>query len=84
MCIRNCPVITYDIEVFPNVFHCCCKNTETGQLYKFELSERKRDLISLVYFFMEKNVIFCGYNNKHYDDVIINYIIYHYGILIHK
>ena len=84
MCIRNCPVITYDIEVFPNVFHCCCKNTETGQLYKFELSERKRDLISLVYFFMEKNVIFCGYNNKHYDDVIINYIIYRYGILIHK
>ena len=84
MCIRNCPVITYDIEVFPNVFYCCCKNTETGQLYKFELSERKRDLISLVYFFMEKNVIFCGYNNKHYDDVIINYIIYHYGILIHK
>ena len=84
MCIRNCPVIIYDIEVFPNVFHCCCKNTETGQLYKFELSERKRDLISLVYFFMEKNVIFCGYNNKHYDDVIINYIIYHYGILIHK
>lgn len=84
MCIRNCPVITYDIEVFPNVFHCCCKNTETGQLYKFELSERKRDLISLVYFFMEKNVIFCGYNNKHYDDVIINYIIYHCGILIHK
>ena len=84
MCIRNCPVITYDIEVFPNVFHCWCKNTETGQLYKFELSERKRDLISLVYFFMEKNVIFCGYNNKHYDDVIINYIIYHYGILIHK
>lgn len=84
MCIRNCPVITYDIEVFPNVFHCCCKNTETGQLYKFELSERKRDIISLVYFFMEKNVIFCGYNNKHYDDVIINYIIYHYGILIHK
>ena len=84
MCIRNRPVITYDIEVFPNVFHCCCKNTETGQLYKFELSERKRDLISLVYFFMEKNVIFCGYNNKHYDDVIINYIIYHYGILIHK
>ena len=84
MCIRKCPVITYDIEVFPNVFHCCCKNTETGQLYKFELSERKRDLISLVYFFMEKNVIFCGYNNKHYDDVIINYIIYHYGILIYK
>ena len=84
MCIRNCPVITYDIEVFPNVFHCCCKNTETGQLYKFELSERKRDLMSLVYFFIEKNVIFCGYNNKHYDDVIINYIIYHYGILIHK
>ena len=84
MHIRKQRVITFDIEVFPNVFHCCCKDTETGELYKFEISERKRDLIGLAYFFMEKDVIFCGYNNKHYDDVLISYIIDYYGVLIHK
>ena len=84
MRIRKQRVITFDIEVFPNVFHCCCKDTETGELYKFEISERKRDLIGLAYFFMEKDVIFCGYNNKHYDDVLISYIIDYYSVLIHK
>ena len=84
MRIRNSKVITYDVEVFPNVFHCCCKDTETGELYKFEISERKRDLIGLAYFFKEEDVIFCGYNNKHYDNVLINYIIDYYGVLIHK
>ena len=84
MCIRNSKVITFDIEIFPNVFHCCCKDTETGELYKFEISERKRDLIGLAYFFMEKNVIFCGYNNHHYDDVIINYIVDYYDKMLHK
>ena len=28
--------------------------------------------------------MFCGYNNHHYDDVIINYIIDYYDILINK
>ena len=44
----------------------------------FEISERKNQLTELVDFFYYKNDgqrMFCGYNNKHYDDVIINYII---------
>ena len=78
MIIRNSVVIIYDIEIFPNVFHCTCKDTETNKLYFFEISNRKNQLTQLVDFFFYKNTgdkIFCGYNNKHYDDVIINYLI---------
>lgn len=78
MWIRKDRCIVYDIEIFPNVFHCCCKDTEDGKIYKFEISERKNQLNEMVKFFLQPNVIFCGYNNHHYDDVILNYIIdYH-------
>lgn len=80
MWIRNKKVYVYDIEIFPNVFHCCAKDTETGELYKFEISERKNQLDKLVGFFIsDTDKMFCGYNNKHYDDVIINYIIDYYN-----
>ena len=78
MIIRNSVVIVYDIEIFPNVFHCTCKDTETNKLYFFEISDRKNQLTELVDYFYYKNIgdkMFCGYNNKHYDDVIINYLI---------
>lgn len=79
MWIRDRLVVVYDIEIFPNCFHCCCKDTETDSLYKFEISERKNQLEELVDFFLSKGQqkmrMFCGYNNHHYDDVIINYII---------
>ena len=78
MIIRNSVVVVYDIEIFPNVFHCTCKDTEENKLYFFEISDRKNQLTELVDFFFYKNIgdkMFCGYNNKHYDDVIINYLI---------
>ena len=80
MIIKDLIVVTYDIEVFSNCFHCCCKNTETNEIIKFEISERRNRLTELVDFFYYKNEdkMFCGYNNKHYDDVIINYIIDYY------
>ena len=83
MWIRNRVVHVYDIEIFPNVFHCTCKDTETGQLYKFEISDRKNQLKELFEFFYFNTKedyfkLFCGYNNHHYDDVIINYIIDYY------
>ena len=85
MWIRNRVVVVYDIEIFPNCFHCCCKDTETNQLYKFEISERKNQLEDLVGFFLSEGQLnmrmFCGYNNHHYDDVIINYIIDYYNKL---
>ena len=80
MWIRNRRVYVYDVEIFPNAFHCCCKDTESGQLHKFEISNRKNQLDNLVDFFYydSSEKMFCGYNNHHYDDVIINYIIDYY------
>lgn len=78
MIIRNSVVVVYDIEIFPNVFHCTCKDTEENKLYFFEISDRKNQLTELVDFFFYKNIgdkMFCGYNNKYYDDVVINYLI---------
>lgn len=80
MVIHNKPVIVYDIEVFPNIFHCTCKNTETGEYNKFEISQRRIDIDDLVNFF-KKDYLFCGYNNKRYDDVVINYIIMYQEIM---
>ena len=81
MWIRKDKVVVYDIEVFPNVFHCCCKDTETGEIYKFEISERKNQLNEMIAFFLQPNIILCGYNNHHYDDVILNYIIDYQSVL---
>ena len=93
MIIRGKIVYVYDIEVFQNIFHCSVKDTETGIIYKFEISKRKNQLKELVKFFkqvdsyikwgdfyttnleIDSKVIFCGYNNLHYDNPIINYII---------
>ena len=79
MIIKERPVILYDIEVFPNCFHCTCKDSESHKIYKFEISSRKNqlnELIDFFYFDRTKHVM-CGYNNKHYDDIVINYIIFY-------
>lgn len=75
MLIHNKPVVVYDIEIFPNAFHCACRNTETGELHLFEYSVRKNQIKEMVNFFLRKDLIFAGYNNHHYDDVVVNYII---------
>ena len=103
MLIRNKTVYVYDIEIFPNVFHCVVKNTETGERLFFEISERKNNLQELVDLFWtvrnqsqigiwERNYttnlqfktdkIFCGYNNIHYDNPIINYIIDFHKVML--
>ena len=79
MWIRDRKVIVFDIEIFPNCLHCCCKDTESKRIINFEISERKNQLENLAGFFYYNDYasqcMFCGYNNHHYDDVIINYII---------
>ena len=79
--ILNEDVVVYYIEIFPNVFHCCCKDTEQDKIYKFEISERKNQLEEMIKFFLRPKIILCGYNNHHYDDVIMNYIIYYQNTL---
>ena len=81
MIVKERPVTLYDIEVFPNCFHCTCKNSETKEILRFEISHRKNQLYELVdYFFTHRTEhVMCGYNNKHYDDIVINYLIYFYA-----
>lgn len=77
MILKERSVVVYDIEVFPNVFTCTAKNTETSEIVTFEISERKNDIHSMFRFF-NCNYYFAGYNNHHYDDVIMNYILEYY------
>ena len=75
MIIKGLIVQVYDIEIFPNCFSLTIKNTETKEFQFFELSNRKNNLIDLVSLFLDKRYIFCGYNNIHYDNPIVNFII---------
>ncbi|MCI6614975.1 MAG: hypothetical protein MSC51_03975 [Mollicutes bacterium] len=76
MIIKNKIVYVYDIEVFPNVFHCLLKNTETKEYIYFEVSERKNQIEQLIDFFSNcQNKMICGYNCIHYDNPIINFIL---------
>lgn len=74
MKIKGKTCIVFDIEVLKNVFTCTCKNTDTKQITVFEISPRKVDIQGLVTFFYE-DYYFVGYNNIHYDNPILNYII---------
>lgn len=92
MIINNKIVLVYDIEIFPNCFHCVVKDTESKKKLRLEISQRRNDIekiIKLFYRFpkvswndnynttqeLPGKYIFCGFNNIHYDNPIINYII---------
>lgn len=78
MKIKGKTCVVFDIEVLKNVFTCTCKNTETKQITIFEISPRRVDIQGLVTFFYE-DYYFVGYNNIHYDNPILNYIIMLYN-----
>jgi hypothetical protein len=79
MIIQDKIVLVYDIEVFPNVFSCTVKNTENGEVLIFELSHRTKDCLEeanrMVKLFTNEEYLFCGYNNIHYDNPIMNFFI---------
>lgn len=83
MIIKDKIVLVYDIEVFPNVFSCTLKNSETDEVTVFEISHRidnnKAEIGKLVALFKDSRYLFCGYNNIHYDNPIINFIIANYN-----
>lgn len=77
MIIKNKTCYVFDIETLPNCFICTILNTESLETFVFEISERKCEHRELIRFLAdrEKSGIFTGYNIKHYDTVIINYIL---------
>ena len=77
MIIKDLPVVVYDIECFPNVFSITCWHTELKKKIVIEISERvnlEESLQRIIQLFSWKETLWCGYNNKHYDDVLINFI----------
>ena len=79
MQINGIPCYVYDVEVFINIFHVTILNTESNELYKFEVSDRTNQIQELVSFFLNNAVYFVGYNNIHYDNPIINYCIKYFS-----
>lgn len=77
MILNNNIVHVYDVEVFPNVFTCTIKNTETDEYTIYEISERKNEVYGIIDFFTSGGKIMCGYNNIHYDNPIVNFLIDH-------
>ena len=75
MKIKDLTCIVFDIEVLKNIFTCTCKDTESKVIQTFEISSRKVDIEDMINYFSNKSVYFVGYNNIHYDNPVINYII---------
>lgn len=84
MKIRGKTVFVYDIEVFSNLFTLAIKNSETKEKKFFEISDRQNDLYKIASLFDCKGAIFCGFNNIHYDNCLIHYILMNYDSLILK
>ena len=84
MKIKDKTVLVYDIESFPNLFTCSILNSENNKLITYEISEDKNDLGKIVALFQLKEFYFCGFNNKSYDDVLINYLIIRFDDLLYK
>lgn len=84
MIIRNKVCFVYDVEIFPNFFSVTIKNTESGNIKSYEISERRNDLPSIAKLFLTKGIYFVGFNSMHYDSPIISYILINYKRLILK
>lgn len=82
MLIKGKTAFVYDIEVFPNFFSVTLKNTESGNIVSFEISDRKNDMPNIAKVFLNKNIYFVGFNSMHYDAPVISYIILNYKALI--
>lgn len=77
MIINGKPCVVFDVEVLKNVFTNTVLDTETGVLRTFEISQRKNEIQEMCQYFTQPKY-FVGYNNIHYDNPIMNYIIkYH-------
>ena len=82
MLIRNKPCFVYDIETFPNFFSVTIKNTESGNIKTYEISDRRNDMPDIAKLFLRKGIQFVGFNSMHYDSPLISYILINYKRLI--
>ena len=73
-------MFVYDIEMYPNFFLVGFYNVVTKETVKFEISQRKDEILALISFLHNhKGATLIGFNNLVYD-----YPLLHYFILIYK
>lgn len=68
-------LIVYDIETLPNIFTLTALDVTTGEIWVFEISERRNDLIELFRWFTwlrENQITLVGYNNIGFDYPVIH------------
>ena len=87
-------VYIYKIIIEKKLFYISIFNTFTNLIINYEISEEINDIKKIVDFFWTNNrfetinsdfkKLFCGYNNIHYDNVFMNYLISKFPILLKK
>lgn len=61
-----------DVESYPNFFCCTLLSLRTDQSKLYVIDDKRNDREGLIQAF--KNIYFIGFNNKGYDNLVINYI----------
>lgn len=61
MLIKNKVAFVYDIEIFPNFFSVTVKNTESGNIRSFEISDRCNDILNIAKVFLNPRIYFVGF-----------------------
>jgi hypothetical protein len=68
--------IVYDIEVYPNFFCFNAKKLNEDKWYRFKLNDNSNlnDILQLKAF-LETKAVWIAFNQIHYDDVVLSFII---------
>lgn len=56
MKIKGLTAFVYDVEVFPNLFTCAVKNTESKNKRVYEISSRKNEMLEIIKLFQNKQI----------------------------
>jgi len=68
----------YDLETYPNFFLATFKNVDTGEFYRFEISDRKSDILLLYEFLNQRSLLLIGFNNVNFDYPVLHNTILKY------
>ena len=84
MFIKGKTVFIYDIEIFPNLFSVAIKNTESKAKRWYQISQWRNDITEIAKLFLNSSIFWCGYNNLHYDDPLINALLINIRTLVQR
>lgn len=74
----------YDLETYRNYFCAGFEDYKTGERRSFEISQWKDESQELRDFIFSRRWYLVGYNNRGFDDPILNYILYNKTVTAEK